>query len=133
MSQLPSGSACSYNYECMNYISPILTCQSGVCSCPSGYYWSNSYCGILISYTFFLKISFQIFQALITCPSGWTYYNSNCYQIFSTTMYQWSAQAYCPQQLSTAYLIEITSQAEFNWVSSFVQTYASGMVWVSNF
>ena len=48
-------------------------------------------------------------------------------------MSQWSAQAYCSQQLSTAYLIQITSQTEFDWVKAMVQPYNPTEVWVNNY
>ena len=67
-----------------------------------------------------------------SCPSGWWYYNGHCYYIVNSGMYQWAAQAYCSLLYPGAFLIQITSQAEYNWVSSFAQTYSNNHIWVNN-
>ena len=46
-------------------------------------------------------------------------------------MSHWSAQAYCAQQLNTSYLIEILSQAEFDWIKTLAQPSLLTEAWVS--
>ena len=45
-------------------------------------------------------------------------------------MSQWSAQAFCSQEIATAYLSDISSQDEYNWIKQFVRNSDHSLIWV---
>ena len=93
---------------------------------------SNSNCYLYSRMFNISELTISNFAEMYTtaCPSGWLYFNQNCYKIFQFITMFWSAQAYCPQQLKTSYLADITSQDEFNWISDLVKTKSNYSVWV---
>ncbi len=37
--RLIPGTSCASTYQCQLYLTPNVTCVSGVCQCPTSYYW----------------------------------------------------------------------------------------------
>ena len=58
----------------------------------------------------------RVQPAVVSCPSGWYNYSNHCYIISNSAMSQYEAQAYCKLQNKEAFLVELTSMAEYIWV-----------------
>ena len=61
-----------------------------------------------------IRSSFPVF----TCPPGWSVNDGYCYFVSSYQMTFAEAQAYCPSMDSRAYLVQINSQAEHDFIMS---------------
>ena len=64
----------------------------------------------------------RVQPTVASCPIGWSNYSSHCYFIGNSLMTYHVAQAYCNSQYKGAFLAELTSQAEFNWTVSLINS-----------
>ena len=70
-------------------------------------------------------------QKITTRPSDWVQFNGHCYKVFNQKMSHYQAQAFCPSNVQNSFLCDIKTQAEFNWIQSFInKTTISDDVWV---
>ena len=67
--------------------------------------------------------------SVFTCPPGWSFNDGYCYFVSSYQMTFAQAQAYCPSTDSRAYLVQINSQEEHDFIMSILPD----STWVSLF
>jgi hypothetical protein len=75
---------------------------------------------------YFLVGLISIAEGQSVCLPGWTLWNNTCYVMGGVVMQQYRAQAYCAWLHPSAYLANINSDAEYNYLYNFI-----GFIWSS--
>ena len=69
----------------------------------------------------------------LSCPSEWILNGNSCYHVYEVSMSFPQALAYCPSELATSYLSDISSMSEFIWLKNFVNRNSINDAWVNIF